>query len=345
MGQLVKNGINYTGGSGASSYNELNDKPSIENVTLSGNKSASDLGLAKASDLTNFITKSVDDLVNYYLKTETYSKTETDTLIAAVKNSRFEVVSSLPTTNIKTNVIYLVPSTDPKTSNVKDEYINLDGTTAGWEKIGSTSVDLSNYVTKSDLNTALADYTTTANLMTLLADKQDTVQYDTLPTASAELEGTVVQYTGSTGNGLTHNYFYECVSDGEATPTYSWVQTNVQPSNGGGGGHTIEDSEGTDLTQRDILQFGEGFSATDDSTNQKTVIAVIQPTVLTQTLTAGSTSVTFANIPTTGNPLINFYTSTGINYKAIDTSVAGSITLTFDAQANDVVIACEIKEG
>ena len=29
----------------------------------------------------------------------------------------------------------------------------------------------------------------------------------------------------------THNYFYECVSDGEATPTYSWEQTNVQPSN------------------------------------------------------------------------------------------------------------------
>lgn len=41
-----------------------------------------------------------------------------------------------------------------------------------------------------------------------------------------------------------------------------------------GGGHTIEDAEGTDLTQRDTLQFGEGLSATDDSTNEKTVVDI-----------------------------------------------------------------------
>ena len=40
-----------------------------------------------------------------------------------------------------------------------------------------------------------------------------------------------------------------------------------------GGGHTIEDSDGTDLTQRDTLQFGEGFIAEDDDTNEKTVIS------------------------------------------------------------------------
>lgn len=169
------------------------------------------------------------------------------------------------------------------------------------------------------------------------------LKYDTLAAMKAVADATM--YDG-------------CMAYCSATDkTYQWKSTNTvdadtgkwrefsSGSGGGGGGHTIEDSEGTDLTQRDTLQFGEGFSVTDDSTNQKTVIAVIQPTVLIQTLTAGSTSVTFTGIPTTGNPLINFYTSTGINYKAIDTSAAGSITLTFDAQANDDVIACEIKEG
>lgn len=231
----------------------------------------------KTSDLTNdsgFITKAVNDLVNYYLKSETYSKTEVDNIADAIKNSRFEVVATLPTSNIKTNVIYLVPSADPKSGNVKDEYINLNGTSAGWECIGSTSVDLSGYVTDEELNIALANYTTTTDLTALLAGKQDKVQYSTLPTPSAELEGKIFEYTGATGGGLTHGYFYECVSDGEATPTYSWQQTNVQPSSGGGGGgHTIEDSEGTDLTQRDTLQFGEGFKAEDDSTNEKTVIS------------------------------------------------------------------------
>ena len=143
---------------------------------------------SKTSDLTNdsgFITKVVNDLVSYYLKSETYSKTEVDDIVTAIKNSRFEVVATLPTTDIKTNVIYLVPKSPSQTSNVKDEYINLDGTTAGWEKIGDTEIDLSNYVTTQALNTALAAYTTTADLTTLLAAKQDTLTFDNVPTENS----------------------------------------------------------------------------------------------------------------------------------------------------------------
>ena len=235
-----------SGGSGTTDYSDLNNKPQIEGITLSGNKTASDLGLAKTTDLANFITKTVDDLVNYYTKSQTYSKTEVDTIVTAIKNSRFEVVATLPTSDIKTNVIYLVPKADAESGDIKDEYINLDGTTAGWEKIGSTEVDLSGYVTSDDLNTALADYTTTTDLTALLANKQDKLQYSTLPTASAELEGKIFEYTGATGGGLTHGYFYECVSDGENPATYSWQQTNVQPSSGGGGSYTA--GEGIEIT-------------------------------------------------------------------------------------------------
>lgn len=137
----------------------------------------------------------------------TYNVDEINELINAA--GHFEVVDELPTTDIKTNVIYLVPmiqtlevyvdstddssyyqvDDDPLTyahfddegeyieavtgqdaedvkdniddgtftketrdvqlgqyNNIKDEYINLDGTTAGWEKIGSTKLDLSGYV-------------------------------------------------------------------------------------------------------------------------------------------------------------------------------------------------------
>ena len=100
------------------------------------------------------LTKAVNDLQNYYLKTETYTKTEVDNLVGAISSIAFEVVSVLPTTDIQTDVIYLVPSSDPQTSNVKDEYINLDGTTSGWEKIGTTDVDLSGYLRTSDVGTA-----------------------------------------------------------------------------------------------------------------------------------------------------------------------------------------------
>lgn len=58
----------------------------------------------------------------------------------------------------------------------------------------------------------------------------DTIQVDTLPTAGADELGKVYQYIGSTTLVYTHGYFYECVSDGAGTPTYSWSEVSVQES-------------------------------------------------------------------------------------------------------------------
>lgn len=164
-------------------YNDLNDKP----------------------DLSQFITNTVNNLVNYYVKADTYTKTEVDTIVAAIKNSRFENVATLPTEDIKTNVIYLVPKSTAQTDNVKDEYINLDGTTSGWEKIGDTEIDLSGYVTTTDLNTALAGYTTTADLTTLLADKADQAEVNDIVNVygSKNLLSYPYYETTKTQNGVT----------------------------------------------------------------------------------------------------------------------------------------------
>ena len=50
----------------------------------------------------------------------------------------------------RTNVLYLVPSADPDSSNIYDEYIWVlqDDDSYGWEKIGSTKIDLSGYATE-----------------------------------------------------------------------------------------------------------------------------------------------------------------------------------------------------
>lgn len=50
----------------------------------------------------------------------------------------------------ETGILYLVPSDDPDTSNVYDEYIwtIVEGSTYGWEKIGTTDVDLTGYATE-----------------------------------------------------------------------------------------------------------------------------------------------------------------------------------------------------
>ena len=63
----------------------------------------------------------------------------------------------------------------------------------------------------------------------LVAENEVTKAVDTMPTASADLVGTIVQYVGETNISYTKGYYYECVSNGETLATYSWVQKNVQP--------------------------------------------------------------------------------------------------------------------
>lgn len=98
----------------------------------------------KTSDLTNnsgFITKAVNDLTNYYLKSETYTKEEVQSLISAINSVTLQKVESLPEMG-ESNVIYLVPKSGSG-NDIYDEYIFIDGKP---EHIGSTQVDLSNYV-------------------------------------------------------------------------------------------------------------------------------------------------------------------------------------------------------
>lgn len=144
----------------------------------SGGIPESDLADDVIPDVSEFITASVSNLVNYYLKSDTYSRSEVQQLIAAIQGVSFVSVASLPTPSADTmgGKIYLVPSANPDEQNVKDEFITIqDGNTYTWEQIGSTAVNLSGYVTTQQLNNALAAYTTTEALTTLLAAKQNTI--------------------------------------------------------------------------------------------------------------------------------------------------------------------------
>lgn len=55
-----------------------------------------------------------------------------------------KIVDELPTTDISTQVIYMIPAGKPNVQNVYDEWFYVDG---NWERIGSTEVNLENYVT------------------------------------------------------------------------------------------------------------------------------------------------------------------------------------------------------
>lgn len=49
-------------------------------------------------------------------------------------------------------------------------------------------------------------------------------QYAAMPEAGEDLLDEIAQYIGATTSDYTNGYFYKCVSDGETTPTYSWVE-------------------------------------------------------------------------------------------------------------------------
>lgn len=149
----------------------------------------------------DYVKLTVNTVPTYTWVQVSYNKDEINDLIG--RAGHFAAVNSLPTTNIATNIIYLVPkkktvegytATDgtfyvpygstyihydaagavvtgtvddeaiaaaiedetytagtkevlnPQDNNIKDEYINIDGTINGWEKIGETQMDLSNYI-------------------------------------------------------------------------------------------------------------------------------------------------------------------------------------------------------
>lgn len=169
------------------SYNDLTNKPTIPNVsefitqsaitthntdntahndirTILNSKADSSTIPTKTSDLTNdsnFLTShqdisgKVDKVTGKGLSTNDFTNTYKDsldnlstTISNAVGNLELaEVVSTLPTSNIKTNRLYLVANTQNETENKYDIYLRVNN---NWEKIDSLEVDITNYLSKTE---------------------------------------------------------------------------------------------------------------------------------------------------------------------------------------------------
>ena len=185
--------------------------------------------------LASFITATAQNLAYYYLKSETYSASQVDQMLAAIRQFKYEAVAVLPEASAQTvGKIYLVPSADPKTQNTKDEYITMTVTEEGkttyaWEQIGSTTIDLSNYYTKAQadaaitaaLNTALAAYSTTSQVSTMISTAINSALQ---AYATKEYVASQVQEYAGTFRGT-----YDSLAELEATTgnhhnDYAWVK-------------------------------------------------------------------------------------------------------------------------
>lgn len=128
----------------------------------------------------NYIKNTVDNLTNYYNKTDTYSQAEVNTLLANLNKLTSQIVTALPSENIDSSVIYLIEVEGQ--SNVYMQYMYINDTFAS---LGTTAIDLSNVYTKSEINTKLVE-------------KADKTEIPTVPTNVSSLindAGYLTEYT------------------------------------------------------------------------------------------------------------------------------------------------------
>ena len=108
------------GGGDTGDYNDLTNKPKINSVTLSGNKSLADLGIAPAS--TTYTKTEVDTALSgkanssdVYAKSETYTKTQTD---AEIQGAITDI--DVPSTAVTGHYIQSIAQVDGKIAAVAE---------------------------------------------------------------------------------------------------------------------------------------------------------------------------------------------------------------------------------
>lgn len=83
---------------------------------------------------------------------------------------------------------------------------------------------------------------------------------------------------------------------------------------------------------------------TDGTTSTFTVTNAEGPRTKKETLAANATTVTFTDLPTTGDNIIRFYIEGAANYTGIDLSTPGQVTLTYAAVNTARTVFCTIEE-
>lgn len=174
--------------------------------------------LDKKQPVGDYITNAVDNLVNYYLKSETYTRSEVKELIGSLTHINIKVVSSIDDVT-EPNVIYLVPVNSGKSDDYYNEYILVNGSP---ELIGNTRVDLSDYYTREQTND-------------LLNGKQPVGNYVTSVNGSAPDEGgnvsiDVQTYTAGEGIDISDSGVIAVANpmdDGRVSTKTTWSSARV----------------------------------------------------------------------------------------------------------------------
>lgn len=141
---------------------------------------------------------------------DAYTKSQTDSAIqTAVANAdhlKREIVEVLPEVGAADeNTIYMVGTGDGSEDSAYEEYMLING---GFEKIGSSKVDLTNYAQKSYVDTAKSEAIATAgtNADSKIATKVGDIGSSTVKQYVDQAETDAVSAAKSYADGLAGNY-------------------------------------------------------------------------------------------------------------------------------------------
>ena len=129
-----------------------------------------------ATETTN--REKADESINAAIATEVQNRITADadllTKISEIPKFSIEVVDTLPTTDISDTTVYLVKTSETESGNLYTEYIHVNG---AWEKLGTQTVDLSDYYQKEETDSLLAKKAEKMHSH-VVADISDYVPYD-----------------------------------------------------------------------------------------------------------------------------------------------------------------------
>lgn len=116
-------------------------------------------------------------------------------IIEGLNSFEISVVNSLPIENIDDHTIYFVPESQGSTTH--NEYMYINNT---WELIGTTTVDLTDYLQKSEISVS-ASLNSGTNIGSITIDSTTATFY--VPSYSLSMSGPTITLIPSSGTAST----------------------------------------------------------------------------------------------------------------------------------------------
>ena len=214
------------GGGGTSNYNALTNKPKINNVELNGNKTSSDLGIQPAGnyaleseipDVSNFITKDVNNLTYYTLSSE---------LSSVATSGSYNDLTNKPT----------IPSEVTETTVSNWGFTKNIGTITGITMNGA-SKGTSGVVDLGTVITSHQDISGKANKISVVQTSASTIEINSNTFYKfGEVASLNITLASITDNTIYNEYMFEFVSGTTATTltlpsSIKWLETPTIDAN------------------------------------------------------------------------------------------------------------------